>query len=285
MNKKTKKGVNYMMYGLLAHAVSGLLGAITLEATIQAAIEEDFANIPTGASCFGALVGLAALVFYLIGLYNLWSGTSRVKEKHRKKVLFGIVLLIIGFIAGEILSRGISGLTIDAAEDVRSAAVTAAVAGTITSAIFGFALIMLVYEISSKKNRRLLYGAFIFLIVINIIYVWRASTVPTTGELEEVAQVFISRSVQYWVLEFFAFVAFAAAYFLIPTDFVVKGTNSKKVESAPLDGDERTYKLYPCPKCDEEQMDVDLDGSGFCKACGKTTKNYNDEFEEDEKET
>lgn len=28
-----------------------------------------------------------------------------------------------------------------------------------------------------------------------------------------------------------------------------------------------------------------MDGSGFCKACGKTTKNYNDEFEEDEKES
>ncbi len=43
-------------------------------------------------------------------------------------------------------------------------------------------------------------------------------------------------------------------------------------------GYSKESKLKECPKCGQEKMDVEFDGSGVCSGCGYSTQEYESEF-------
>lgn len=247
MNKDTRKGVNFLMYGLGAHAFATLISAAVLTWTMRAVDHGNLEDIPIEIACFGVLIGVVALILFLIGIYKLWTGSSNLSDRHRTKIKLGIILLVFGFLLGQILDPGTSGRGIEAAEDVRSMAINAGVYSTITSAIFGSGLILLVYEISSDKNKKLFYGALGFLVLVNVIFIWRYSTLPTSGELEDVVPLFVDRVVQYNVLEFFALLLFTGGYYMLREDLLRPDSmkQQKDVFQEESEGFERKYKLYP----------------------------------------
>ena len=57
---------------------------------------------------------------------------------------------------------------------------------------------------------------------------------------------------------------------------------SVSAASSFKNGYTREADLKPCPECGEEKMEVELDGSGFCKNCGYSTREYYKEMESEE---
>jgi len=280
-DEDTHSGVKYVMFGLAAIGLSEFVSAMTLGSMATAIRQEQIGEGSLCLACFGLLFSLAGIIVLVFGAYKLYKGSSIISSSHRTKVKIGGVLLIISVIFGRIWSAITNlGEIEDIAADVRPLAVSAGIAGTISSIIFVSALLLLIYEITEERHRNYMYGLFGIYVMVNLIFVYWYSTIPTTGEESEIVATLLDRVAVSQALAGLFSLAFAGIFYLALGNF------TDRRSSDPTSGfTDVTEKFRECPECGEEKMKVSLDGSGFCEGCGIAVRSYYEEFEKKKDKT
>jgi hypothetical protein len=178
---KTEKGLKYFQQGLLLYIIGLailLVVFIALFRILPDLVEEledpeseDSADLSeiggiVGGLCIGGVIFMIAFLLLFLGLLSLYHGRTECKKPHTDSFNKGLYFIIIGIVIA-IIGGGIGG-------------VVSHISGIVTAAFIGFGLMYLVYELSKKKVKKLLFIAVVLNIIMGIVIaavrIWLFST-------------------------------------------------------------------------------------------------------------
>lgn len=259
--KETRLGLKYMTYGFYAYTLLTFIAGL-----IYYSWSYNPTSDPTLAVCFPALLGLAGIILFLMGLLKIYGGTSNmISSSHDMKMKIAVILIIAGYVLGRLTS------TIELADgsvsSLQGAFLKRSILSLFRNVSYGLMPLILVHELTEKKERYYLYLGTSILIVSGLIYTaFCAFPLGSLGDAEEVVLQALRMKSITMVLSSGGFLSFAIGFRNI------RGVKRRKDQSvddhdSPIDDDRDV-----CPECEQPGMDIYPDGSVHCENCGYSTQ-------------
>ncbi len=275
----TMGGLTLVMFGLIGYGINEAVSA--LEYGGQAAQVEEGAIPQSGLclSCFTGLIGLIAFLLLVFGAYKIYKGAEFQSSKHKTKVRWGGVSLIIGFFGSlfggmAVMSRDMTGATL---EDFEALIADAAVMGAVTGIILMGGVLLLIYELGSDKQKKYIYGLIGLYAITSIGIAVVNRSIPAGDEVEMVSTVLNRLALANGLEALFSF-AFAGMYYMVRENYL----NQKRKDSTEVEYRTDDESLKTCPECGEKKMNIHLSGYGYCNGCGYSTDEYYQESESED---
>lgn len=185
----TEKGLKHINWGIIVYLIASLL--VLIAVIIMLILIQSFINATpsdVGAVigpilgavaliCGGAVLFLVALILWLLGLYEMYTGRAEFGEVHATRVYRAVILIvlyIVFMVVSQVVSMALIGFAFDVApsdllESMRTSAIVLGVLEVVSNIILGLAFVYLIIELCDEKFKRILWGAFYVFILVTII--------------------------------------------------------------------------------------------------------------------
>lgn len=186
----TEKGLRHINWGIIIYLIAALLilvAVIIMLLLVQSLIgttdPSEMGNIiapiigAVALICGGGVLFLVALILWLLGLYEMYTGRAEFGQVHAAKVyraVIMIVLYIVLFVVSQVVSVALIGFALDPDptslfESMRASAIVLGALEVMSNVVLGLAFVFLILELSSEKYKRILWAAFYVFIIVTII--------------------------------------------------------------------------------------------------------------------
>ena len=119
----------------------------------------------------------------LIGVIVLFLGRRAYGPEHQRNVVVGGVLLLIGFIAGIVLTLALVGAIVSSVtasggtlsqmgNTLWQGLVAAIIAGAVVGVLGGIAQVILPYALADRTTKRLLWAGFATIVIVTVLTAW-----------------------------------------------------------------------------------------------------------------
>jgi magnesium-transporting ATPase (P-type) len=196
----TPAGLKYGSYGMLLEIIVAILAIIMLIPLVSISDPADISPgtlaLIGGMACLIGILGVVAIIFWILLLYEMHVGKREFGPKHTSRVSLGIILVIMGIVliviaiivtfAAVLAGIEITGDTyeIDAAQ-YRFAAAISAVFSIASAIALNLALVYFALEIIDVEKRNFLWMALAATIIAPIVSaIITIAGLPTSGTIE-----------------------------------------------------------------------------------------------------
>ncbi len=233
----TEKGLRHINWGIIIYLIATLLILIAvilmlifIQSLIGTTDPSDIGGIigpilgAVGLVCGGAILVLVALILWLLGLYEMYTGRAEFGEVHATKVYRAVILIvlyIVFMVASQVIGVAMIGFAFDVnptdlLESLRTSAIVLGALEIVSTIILGLAFVYLIVELCDEKFKRILWAAFYIFIIVtiigNIVSIVPLYAVDVSGmTAEEVAQLSNLGSLAMG-LSFIPFILFLVCY-------------------------------------------------------------------------
>ncbi len=184
---ETLKGLKHINWGIILHIVATLLLLLTALVAITVAIsaigtsDPDLgALVAVGALvCGGGLIGLVAIILWLLGIYEMHKGKDEFGSEHSTNVsraviliILFVVLTVISFFVTLVLALSWISLTAtpsDIIESLRLTILVGGIIGIVTTAMLGLAIVYLILSLCDEKYKKILWAAFAIYMILTVV--------------------------------------------------------------------------------------------------------------------
>lgn len=186
---ETLKGLKHINWGIILYIVATLLlllVAVVAVVTVFSIIESSDPTPDLGAlvaltalACGGGLIGIVAIILWLLGIYEMNKGKDEFGSEHSANVSRAVILIVL-FVVLAVISMVVTAIlaiswispTVTPSEMIDSLRLTVLVSGIfgiITTALLGLAIVYLIISLCDEKYKKILWAAFAIYMILTAV--------------------------------------------------------------------------------------------------------------------